>query len=326
MTDETSSALASQIEAIERELAELRALHALVLDHNPNGIAIAQRDGSLRANQAATALLGEVAENQGSDAWAEQYGLFKEDQRTLFPPGELPLARAMTRRETVRDVLVWMRSKAKPAGTWISVTATPLPEGGGVAVFRDVTHERSASDALRSQGEALEERARVNRDLVERLRLSLDDLSTPVLELWDDVLAVPVVGLLDTQRSARMNDRVLEELSRHRARFVILDLTGVELVDTSTADRMLKLAASVRLLGAECVISGIQPAVAQTLVSLGVELDELVTRHNLEHALAWCLRAAKRAEQSTRGGSSSQRELGRPSRADGTSSSGLNRS
>lgn len=292
--------LALEIASVERELQELRELMVLVLDHNPNGIAIAKRDGSLRTNETANALIGATAENQGTEAWSAQYGLFKEDQRTPFPPAELPLARALMHRETHRDAPIWIRSKAQPEGAWLSVTALPLPDESAVAIFRDVTHERAANEALRAQGEALEERARVNRDLVERLRLSLDDLSTPVLELWDDVLAVPVVGLLDTQRSARMNDRVLDELSSRRARFVILDLTGVELVDTSTADRLLKLAASVRLLGADCVISGIQPAVAQTLVSLGVGLDELVTRHNLEHALAFCLLQARRAEQSER--------------------------
>lgn len=289
------------IEAARRELESARELLSLVLDHNPNGIAVAAADGSLRVNAVGAALLGQIADNAGAGAWSEQYGLFREDQRTPFPAGELPLARAMSAREASADVPIWMRSRARPEGVWLAVSATPLPEGAGVAVFRDVTRQRTLRDELHAQGEALEERARVNRELVDRLRLSLDELSTPVLELWDDVLVVPVVGLLDTQRSARMNDRVLEEVSERSARFVILDLTGVELVDTSTADRLLKLAASVRLLGAECVISGIQPAVAQTLVSLGVELDELVTRHNLEHALVWCLRARGAAERAPEG-------------------------
>lgn len=272
---------------METALFELRSLLALVHDHNPNGIVVRASDGALRPNAAALALFDSLA-----DSSDPRHGLFREDQRTRYLESELPLSRA-ARNELVRDASIWLRSPKKPEGAWLSATAHPLPDGSAVVVYRDVTRERAANDALRVQSEALDERARLNRDLVERLRLSLDDLSTPVLELWDEVLAVPVVGLLDTQRSARMNDRVLDELSARRARFVILDLTGVELVDTSTADRLIKLASSVRLLGAECVISGIQPAVAQTLVSLGVELDELVTRHNLEHALAWCLRRAR---------------------------------
>lgn len=293
MTTNPSVGVEAEIEGLERELQSARDLLALVLDHNPNGVAVAAADGSLRVNAAGAALLGEIADNAGAGAWTEQYGLFRADQRTPFPADELPLARAMSARETSVDVPIWMRSRVRPEGVWLAVSATPLPGGAGVAVFRDVTRQRALQDDLHAQSEALEERARLNRELVDRLRLSLDELSTPVLELWDDVLVVPVVGMLDTQRSARMNDRVLEEVSERAARFVILDLTGVELVDTSTADRLLKLAASVRLLGAECVVSGIQPAVAQTLVSLGVELDELVTRHNLEHALVWCLRARR---------------------------------
>lgn len=86
-----------------------------------------------------------------------------------------------------------------------------------------------------------------------------------------------------------MTERVLDEVAHGQTRFVIVDLTGVECVDTSTADRLVKLASGVRLLGAECVVSGIQPAVAQTLVTIGVELHGLIAVHDLEHALGHCL-------------------------------------
>ena len=106
-----------------------------------------------------------------------------------------------------------------------------------------------------------------------------------MLELWEDVLALPVVGVVDSQRSAEMTERLLAETARSQARFVIVDLTGVELVDTATADRLLKLVQSVELLGARCFITGIQPAVAQTIVELGVEFGKLKALRNLKHAL-----------------------------------------
>lgn len=260
-----------------------------VMPHHPLGVAIAAPDGGLVVNETGAAILGALSANQGSDAWSEQYGLFLEDQTTVYPPERLPLARALVERVTLDEVPIWMRSPARERGVWLSVSARPLPDGRALALFRDVTEERSLSGQLEARNQELEQRAAENDELVERLRLALENLSTPVLDLWEGVLAVPVVGLLDTQRSHQMAERVLQEVTQGATRFVIIDLTGVECVDTSTADRLIRLAAGVRLLGAECVVSGIQPAVAQTLVSIGVDLDGLVARHDLEHALAYCL-------------------------------------
>jgi len=86
-----------------------------------------------------------------------------------------------------------------------------------------------------------------------------------------------------------MTEKLLTEVVRSRSRHVIVDLTGVEVIDTSTADRFLKLARSVNLLGARCLITGIQPAVAQTLVELGVEFGSLETHRNLKNALQACV-------------------------------------
>ena len=117
------------------------------------------------------------------------------------------------------------------------------------------------------------------------MRVALDELSTPVLELWDDVLALPVVGIVDTQRSVQMAERLLKEVMERRAKYVIIDLTGVDIVDTSTADRLFKLSRAVSLLGSECVMTGIKPNVAQTLIDLGVEFGNMKTQRNLKRAL-----------------------------------------
>jgi rsbT co-antagonist protein RsbR len=141
--------------------------------------------------------------------------------------------------------------------------------------------ERLVEDRTR----ALSAKDAENQDLIRRLRGALEELSTPVLELWDDVLALPVVGVLDSQRSAEMTERLLAETARSQAKVVIVDLTGVEVVDTATADRLIKLAQAVEMLGSRCIVTGIQPAVAQTIVDLGVEFGRLRTLRNLRHAL-----------------------------------------
>jgi rsbT co-antagonist protein RsbR len=290
-------ALRAELEATEAALAAAQARVTPILENHPSGVAIASATGELSTNAAGAQLLGGVQSNEGTEAWSKQYGLFLPDQKTLFPPENLPLVRAMTRGETVDGERIWARTAAHPDGLWLSVSAQPIPGGGAAAVFRDVTRDLTLRNELEDRTEALAARARQNEQLIERLRLSLDDLSTPVIEIWDEVLAVPLIGLLDTQRSARMTERVLDEIARVGARALIVDLTGVEIVDTSTADRLLKLASAVRLLGADCVVCGIQPAVAQTLVALDVEFEGLVARHNLEHALAYCVQRVRARAQ-----------------------------
>ena len=92
----------------------------------------------------------------------------------------------------------------------------------------------------------------------ERLRLAVDELSNPILELWDDVLAMPVIGLVDSRRTADMVRRLLAEVARTQASFVIVDLTGVEIVDTKTADHLIKLMRKVEIVGARCVLTGVR--------------------------------------------------------------------
>jgi rsbT co-antagonist protein RsbR len=296
------AAVRAELESTEAALAAAQARLAPVLEHHPSGVAVADSTGSLSTNAAGTLLLGGLQRNEGTEAWSDQYGLFLSDKRTPFPPQDLPLVRSMTRGEVVDAQRIWACTAAFPDGIWLSVSSAPLPGNGAVAIFRDVTRDTALRGELEDRTQALAARVQQNEQLIERLRLSLDDLSTPVIEIWDEVLVVPLIGLLDTQRSARMTERVLDEIARAGARSLIVDLTGVEIVDTSTADRLLKLASAVRLLGADCVVCGIQPAVAQTLVALDVEFDGLVARHNLEHALAYCVR---RGQLRQRGGRAS---------------------
>jgi rsbT co-antagonist protein RsbR len=136
--------------------------------------------------------------------------------------------------------------------------------------------------------------------LIERLRRSIEDLSTPILEVWDDVLVMPIIGVVDSRRTADMVQRLLAEVTRSQASFVIIDLTGVEIVDTVTADNLMKLMRKVEIVGARCVLTGIRSAVAETLVDLGVDFGHLVTLRNLKHGLREALRHARRDREGLR--------------------------
>ncbi len=118
-------------------------------------------------------------------------------------------------------------------------------------------------------------------------------LQTPILQLWDDVLALPVIGMVDSQRSAEMMETLLHEIVNHRCKYVIIDITGVEIVDTRTADHFVKVMKSAELLGTRCIMTGIRPAVAQTLVELGVDLSSIRTLRNLQEGLRECLQMMK---------------------------------
>lgn len=132
---------------------------------------------------------------------------------------------------------------------------------------------------------------------IERQQLAIQDLSTPVIEIWDDVLTLPIVGIVDTKRSVDMTERLLHAIVDRQAKYVIIDITGVDMVDTATADHFVKMIRASDMLGAHCVVSGISPDVAQTLTRIGVELDGVRTLRNLKDALRHCfahLRAANR--------------------------------
>jgi len=124
-------------------------------------------------------------------------------------------------------------------------------------------------------------------------------LQTPILEIWDDVLALPVIGMVDSRRSQEMMETLLVEIVNNRCKYVILDITGVEIVDTRTADHFVKVMKSAELLGTRCIMTGIRPAVAQTLVELGVDLSSIRTLRNLQEGLRYCLRETEAQRTAT---------------------------
>jgi predicted ATPase/GAF domain-containing protein len=129
------------------------------------------------------------------------------------------------------------------------------------------------------------------REVIEQQEEEIHALLAPVLEVWEGVLAVPLVGTLDDERAAAITEHLLGRVVNGRCQFVILDLTGVEIVDAGTADMLLRIVSAVRLLGAKTIVTGIRPRVAQALLSTGAELEGLITRGNLREGLRYCLSA-----------------------------------
>jgi rsbT co-antagonist protein RsbR len=118
------------------------------------------------------------------------------------------------------------------------------------------------------------------------------ELSTPVVRLWDGIIAVPLVGTLDSARTQLVMEKLLDTLVATGADHAVIDITGVSTVDTEVAQHLLKTVSAARLLGANCTISGIRPQVAQTIVSLGIDFGDIATKATLADALALALRQA----------------------------------
>jgi len=120
---------------------------------------------------------------------------------------------------------------------------------------------------------------------IEKQRAAIKELSTPMIEVWACVLCVPIVGVIDSGRAADMTSALLSTVVEKMVRFTIIDITGIEAMDTRATDHFLRMARSVRLLGAECVLSGINPNVARSIVHMGVDLSGIGTYRSLRDAL-----------------------------------------
>ncbi len=123
------------------------------------------------------------------------------------------------------------------------------------------------------------------------------ELSTPVVKLWEGIVAVPLVGTLDSARAQVVMERLLNTLVDTGSEHAIIDITGVPAVDTQVAQHLLKTVVAARLMGAECTISGIRPQIAQTIVALGIEFGDIRTRATLADALVDALRSGRGARQ-----------------------------
>ena len=143
--------------------------------------------------------------------------------------------------------------------------------------------------------------------VITRQQQELLELSTPVVKLWDGILALPIIGTLDSARTQVVMESLLQTVVQTNSRFAIIDITGVPTVDTLVAQHLLKTITAARLMGAECIISGVRPQIAQTIVHLGIDLSQVITKAKLSDAFALCLQRSGRTVVSANGASALKR-------------------
>ncbi|KQQ84804.1 polyvinylalcohol dehydrogenase [Xanthomonas sp. Leaf131] len=131
---------------------------------------------------------------------------------------------------------------------------------------------------------------KTREDIIVRQQEEMLELSTPVVKLWDGVLALPMIGTLDSQRTQVVMESLLQRIVDTGSEIAIIDITGVPTVDTLVAQHLLKTVTAIRLMGADAIISGVRPQIAQTIVHLGLDLQGIVTKANLSDALALALK------------------------------------
>lgn len=163
---------------------------------------------------------------------------------------------------------------------------TDLPASHPVgALFQGVNEMIDAIEREKTLNAEFRRELEEKLETIERQRSSIRELSTPIIEIWDRILCLPIVGVMDTTRSTEMTDALLKAVVERSARCAIIDITGIDVMDTGTADHFIRMAKSVQLLGAECILTGINPHIARTVVEMGVTLTGITTHRSLRTAL-----------------------------------------
>ncbi len=179
-------------------------------------------------------------------------------------------------------------SLKEPLLTRVQTTAT----GGAAGLATQILRITRLLDALGLYATEVYQRSR--EELIQRQQEDMLELSTPVVTLWEGVLALPMIGTLDSARTQVVMETLLKRIVDTGSEIAIIDITGVPTVDTLTAQHLLKTVTAARLMGAECIISGIRPQIAQTIVHLGVDLEGVTTKATLADAFKVALHRSGR--------------------------------
>jgi rsbT co-antagonist protein RsbR len=286
----TENDLSTENASLREEIATTK----VILDGIADAVMVANEKGDIIHWNATAAAFSKHLDPK---AWRESDGVFRRDGVTPMQVAEYPLSRALRGEDVLHEEL-FCRNQTYPDGIWLQCDARPIygKDGalrGGVTMYRDITERKRFEQQMERQLIREKEKS----ELLERMRNAIEQLSTPILEVWDDVLAIPVIGVVDSTRAADMMARVLEAVERKQCRFLIIDITGVDVIDTATADRFLKLVTAVEILGARCFLTGARAVVAHTLASLGMELSGLTTLRTLKHGLSECIRAMEQVSK-----------------------------
>lgn len=175
---------------------------------------------------------------------------------------------------------------AVSVGNYSTRLASELPANHPVStLYEGINQMIESLEEERRRTTAYQQELEDKLATIEDQRAAIRELSTPIIEVWQGVLCLPVVGVLDSTRSAEMTEALLKDIVAKKAECAIIDITGIQVMDTGTVDHFLRMARAVRLLGSTCLLTGINPAIAQTIVHMGVDLSGVVTYRTLRNAL-----------------------------------------
>ncbi|CAG2157201.1 STAS domain-containing protein [Cupriavidus numazuensis] len=268
-----------------------------------------QRLADLLRNEQDSVIQGWTAEYQvyaegkalTHDLVSEQRAILRALEAGMRGAGDAAQFRAAASWTALRETLTRLSSARAAQGETADVTSgfvlalkRPIFEalqrqGGGVEDQINVIW--AASDIVDRMAQwTVSSYQKTREEIIVRQQQELMELSTPVIKLWEGVLAVPVIGTLDSSRSQMVMETLLERLVETGSELAIIDITGVPTVDTLVAQHLIKTVTAIRLMGAESIISGIRPQIAQTIVHLGIDLQGITTKSTLADALATAMR------------------------------------
>jgi rsbT co-antagonist protein RsbR len=208
-----------------------------------------------------------------SSAWDEARNLLSEISQSRVRQGFTPF-----------ETATFVFSLKEPLFAHLRTELTDFP----AALAEETAETSSLFDKLGLF--TIEEYQKSREQVIMRQQQELLELSTPVVQLWKNVLALPLIGTLDSARTQMVMESLLQKIIDTGASIAIIDITGVPTVDTLVAQHLLKTVAAARLMGADCIISGIRPQIAQTIVHLGVNLEDVITKATLADAFVVALK------------------------------------
>jgi PAS domain S-box-containing protein len=262
-----------QLQAVESP-AQLRVFKAVV-DNAPDAVGLAGLDGVVfYANTAYQTITG-----YGNDLIGMNfYNLYpKELHATVAAAGQKVLERG-----SWQGMLTWQHKDGHSIPIQVTLFLIYDEQGapkGFTSIIRDVTEQQQAEN----------ERLILQEQVIAAQQAALRELSTPLIPIAENVVAMPLIGSLDSARAQQVIETLLSGVASAHATTAIVDITGVPVVDTQVANALLRAAQAVRLLGAHVILTGIRPEVAQTLVGLGLDLSGIVTRSTLQSGIAFAL-------------------------------------
>jgi PAS domain S-box-containing protein len=261
-------------------LAAERGMLRTIIDSLPDLIYVKDRDSRFEVvNQAQAQMIGVAAPD--ALIGKTDFDFYPHELATQYRADEQAIIEAgvalLNKEEPVID----------PSGArrWLLTTKVPLRDAQGRVVRvvgrgQDIT-ERKQADA---------ERQRLQEELIQAQAATLEELSTPLIPISDTVLVMPLIGRIDSRRASQILETLLAGIQAQGADLVIIDITGVSVVDSQVAHGLIQAARAVKLLGAQVMLTGLRPEVAQALVSLGIDLNDIVTLATLQSGIAYALR------------------------------------